>query len=254
MAVINPMDMAGRTVLVTGASSGIGRETAILLSQLGARLILIARDRARLAETLGLLESGDHVVQALDLASLADLPAQVKELAQGSGELYGLVHAAGRHTMRPLRALEPSELAAMMDIHVSAAVQLDRAFRQKGVHTSPASIVLLASVSGQVGQPGVSAYAASKGAVIALSRSLAMELAREGIRVNCVAPALVRTPMTQQIQQSLDAAQAAAVEAMHPLGIGEPRDVAHAIAFLLADTGRWITGTTLVVDGGYTAH
>jgi len=103
---------------------------------------------------------------------------------------------------------------------------------------------------GLVGQPAVTAYAASKGALIALAKSLAMEWAGDGIRVNCVAPGHVKTEMAAALQSMLTTEQFAAIEAMHPLGVGTARDVAHAIAFLLADSGRWITGTTLIVDGG----
>ena len=131
---------------------------------------------------------------------------------------------------------------------------LAKGFRQKGVHTDSGSIVLMASVMGLVGAVGRSVYCSSKGAVVGLTKSLALELARDGLRVNCVAPAFVATSMFQEMKTQLGAEQIGAIESAHPLGIGEPRDVAHAIAFLLADTGRWITGTTLVVDGGYTAH
>lgn len=254
MASVNPMDLTGRAILVTGASSGIGRATALLLGRLGARPVLVARDRGRLEAVASELQGSDPVVETLDLSDLAAIAGRVKELARGVGGLHGLVHAAGIHAMQPLRMLEPPDVDAVLRVNVAAAVQLVRGFRQKGVVARPASVVLLASVVGLVGQPGVAAYAASKGAVIALTKSSALELAREGIRVNCVAPSLVRTPMTDQILGNLDPAQVAAVEAMHPLGLGEPADVAHAVAFLLADTGRWITGTTLVIDGGYTAQ
>jgi NAD(P)-dependent dehydrogenase (short-subunit alcohol dehydrogenase family) len=104
-----------------------------------------------------------------------------------------------------------------------------------------------------VSRPGLTAYSTSKAALTGLARSLAVELARDRIRVNCVAPAWVRGEMTEQAFSNMTAEQVAQLEQAHPLGLGDPRDVAHAAAFLLADTGRWITGTTLLVDGGYTA-
>lgn len=252
--MLNPMDMSGRTVLVTGASSGIGRETAVLLSQLGARVILVGRNPERLAEALGRLEGTGHRSESLDLGELERIPDAVKRLASETGPLHGLVHAAGIHMLRPLRVASPANTDEVLRVNVSAAVQLVKGFRQKGVCAAPASVVLLSSVVGLVGQAGVSLYAASKGAVIALTKSLAVELAREGIRVNCVAPSLVHTEMSDKLLQSLGAEQRAAAEAMHLLGLGQPRDVAHAIAFLLAPTGSWITGSVLTVDGGYTAH
>jgi NAD(P)-dependent dehydrogenase (short-subunit alcohol dehydrogenase family) len=112
----------------------------------------------------------------------------------------------------------------------------------------------LSSVAGIVGQPGIAAYASSKAAVLGLTRCLALELAPEHIRVNCVAPAMVKTEMADQLFKSLSPEQVTEIEQAHPLGIGRPRDVAHAIAFLLSDDARWITGSVLVVDGGYTAR
>ena len=107
---------------------------------------------------------------------------------------------------------------------------------------------------GVVGQPGVSAYAATKGAIIALTKSLALEIARNRIRVNCVVPAQVQTEMALSLESSLTETQIKRIEEMHPLGLGQPRDVALSIAFLLSDASSWITGSALTVDGGYTAH
>lgn len=252
--MFNPMDMSGRLVLVTGASSGIGRETAVLLSRLGARLILIARDQGRLDETLATLEGGHHVAETIDLTDVGQIPGRIVELGQRHGKLSGLVHAAGVHLMQPLKLMEPEEFQRVLTINVVAAAQLVKGFRHRSVVANPASVVLLSSVLGLVGQPSISAYGASKGAVAAMTKSLALELARENIRLNCIAPSMVRTPMTDRIFQSLGGELSAGIEKMHPLGLGLPLDIAYAIAFLLAETGRWITGTTLVVDGGYTAH
>jgi NAD(P)-dependent dehydrogenase (short-subunit alcohol dehydrogenase family) len=252
--MINPMELENRIILVTGASSGIGRETAILLSQLGARLILVGRNAVQLEKTLALLEGTAHQVHAFDLSALDDIPRWMKEIIGESGPLHGLVHSAGMQFTRPLRITTVETMEDLMRVNVTAALFLAKAFRQKGVSTTGSSMVFLSSVMGIVGQAGQAAYSASKGALVTLTKSLALELSREDIRVNCVAPAVVRTEMTERMLQSLTPEQVTQIEAMHPLGIGNPRDVANAIAFLLADTGRWITGTTLVVDGGYTAH
>lgn len=252
--MINPMTLEERTILVTGASSGIGRETAILLSQLGARLILVGRNLEELEKTLSSLEGTAHQVHAFDLSAVDDIPRWMKEVVCKCGPFHGLVHCAGVQITKPLRILTSSNIDEVMKINVNASFGLIKGFRQKGVCANSGSVVLISSVMGLVGQPGISAYSASKGALVTLAKSLALELAKENIRVNCVAPAHVHTEMAEKLHETLTSEQVENIQKMHPLGIGNPRDVANAIAFLLADTGRWITGTTLVVDGGYTAH
>jgi NAD(P)-dependent dehydrogenase (short-subunit alcohol dehydrogenase family) len=252
--MLNPMDLTGQTILVTGASSGIGRETAILLSQLGARLILVGRNEKRLAETLRFLDGDGHKVEPFDLSLTDDIPRWMKTMSASSGPFHGLVHSAGIHKLRPLRVLSSLSVNEVMQINVGAAIGLARGFVQKGICAPNSSIVFLSSVAGLTGQAGVAAYAASKGAIVALTRALAVELAAEHIRVNCVSPGVVTTEMGQSLLGMLTAEQGAALEAMHLFGLGSARDVSYAIAFLLAETARWITGTVLVVDGGYTAH
>ncbi len=252
--MINPMELKDRTILVTGASSGIGRETAILLSELGARLFLVGRNSEQLDKTLSSLEGSAHQIYAFDLSVVDEIPRWMKEVTSANGPLHGLVHSAGVQFTRPLRIMSSESIEELMSVNVTAAIFLAKAFRQKGVSASGGSLVYLSSVMGLVGQSGQSAYSASKGALVSLTKSLALELSRENIRVNCVAPAMVSTEMTEKMLGLLTPEQVLQIEAMHPLGLGHPRDVANAIAFLLADTGQWITGTTLVVDGGYTAH
>lgn len=252
----NPLDLSGRTILVTGASSGIGREACVLFSELGARLVLVGRRREELERAASSLEPRDHRVEAFDLSGLDGISGWLRNVSDAIGPIDDLVHSAGVHFTLPLRATTPKQFADLMRVNVDAAFALARGFRQKGVRRvgSTSSVVFLSSVMGLVGQTGISAYSTSKGALVSLAKALALELAREGIRVNCVAPGVVRTRMAEGAEQMLTPEQYQAIEALHPMGTGTTRDVAHALAFLIADTGRWITGTTLVVDGGYTAH
>jgi NAD(P)-dependent dehydrogenase (short-subunit alcohol dehydrogenase family) len=248
----NPMDMNGSTVLVTGASSGIGRAVSIMLSRLGARLVLVGRNPERMASTLDQLEGDHHVVTHFDLTEIQRIPAWMKEIAVEGETLHGLVHCAGIQTVTPIQFLTIEAFDRTMDINVRSSFGLAKAFRQKTIGANNGCIVFISSIMGIVGQPGASAYCASKGAMVAMTKALALELAP--IRVNCVAPAVVQTSMTEKFKSKLTEAQFDEVVKMHPLGLGRDVDVAHAVAFLLADTGRWITGTTLVVDGGYSAH
>jgi NAD(P)-dependent dehydrogenase (short-subunit alcohol dehydrogenase family) len=252
--MLNPLDLRGRTILVTGASSGLGRETSILLSKLGARLILVSRNEERLNQTAELLDGSEHLIKPFDLTAFDNISTWLKSIAKEAGPLHGLVHSAGTQNIQPLRFSTSKDIENSMHLNVNSAILLAQAFRLKGVSAAGGSIVFISSVMGLVGQPLRSIYSAGKGALIALARSLALELARDKIRVNCVAPAFVKTAMLDTLQAVLTPEQFTAIEAQHPLGFGAPLDIAYAIAFLLADTGRWITGTTLVVDGGYTAQ
>jgi NAD(P)-dependent dehydrogenase (short-subunit alcohol dehydrogenase family) len=249
----NPMLMRGQTVLVTGASSGIGRETAILLSELEATVVLTGRDPNRLEETLSRMQGEGHRVEAFDLRESDAIPGWLRQITLQTGPLHGLVHSAGIHQAIPLRVVNGATVNEILHTNVTSAILLLRAFRQKGCSARGGGVVLLTSVAGLTGQPAIPAYSASKAALIGLARSAAMELAPEGLRVNCVAPGYVETEMGGALRDKITVEQFAAIENKHPLGIGKPRDVAHAVAFLLADTGRWITGTTLIVDGGYSA-
>jgi NAD(P)-dependent dehydrogenase (short-subunit alcohol dehydrogenase family) len=250
----NPLDLSGKTILVTGASSGIGRETAIVLSLLGARVVVAGRNEERLLSTLKLLAVGGHTHQVFDVAALDELPNWIQDVSRSVGAFHGLVHCAGCELIGPLRFLTVEDSERVMRTNFLSAVHLCKAFRVKSVHEKPASIVLISSVAGLVGEPAAAVYGASKAAIVGLVRALAVELAPEKIRVNCVAPGLVKTEMRDRMLAVYSPEQMQAIEQSHPLGVGTARDVANAIAYLVSSASRWVTGTALVVDGGYTAH
>ena len=242
-------------MLVTGASSGIGRETSRLLAELGAHVILVGRNAERLRTARAGLPGDGHTEESFDLvANLGLIPEWMKRIAQGSRPLTGIVHCAGIHIAVPLMGAKPQDYEKAYALNVVAGAMLVRGLRQRTVRANRPAVVFVSSILGLVGTAGVSPYSASKGAVTALARSLAIELATEGIRVNCVAPGLIKTEMTEELGRRFTLEQLEGFGRLHPLGIGEPRDVANAIVFLLSDAARWITGTTLVVDGGYTAQ
>ena len=251
---MNPLDLTGKTIMVTGASNGIGRSTSIYLSRMGARIVAVGRNQTRLEETLAALEPNQHRSYAIDLADVEPLPAWIRTVAAEVGPLYGLVHSAGTVLNRPLRVLSYADYSAIQRINVDAAVMLSKGFRQKGVRDeSGSAIVYVSSVVAFKTKPSLSAYAASKGALISLAQTLARELAADKVRVNCVCPGLVQTNMVSDLSGTIPEEQLKALTNEYPLGIGSPDDVAYAVAFLLAPAAKWITGSALVIDGGYSS-
>jgi NAD(P)-dependent dehydrogenase (short-subunit alcohol dehydrogenase family) len=244
----------GRTYLVTGASSGIGRGIAQMLADSGARVIVNGRRSNELNQVRDSLPGEGHIALARSLGDMDDSAQWIKELAQEFGPLSGFVHSAGIQPALPLKMLKHRHFEESMLINVEAGLGLIKGFRQKGVHTENGSVVFLASVMGILGQPLQSAYCATKGAIIAMTKATALELAKEGIRVNCVAPGIVETEMVDRLKSTMSEEQFQAIRNSHPLGLGTVEDVANAILFLLGEKSRWITGTTLIIDGGYSAQ
>jgi NAD(P)-dependent dehydrogenase (short-subunit alcohol dehydrogenase family) len=245
----------GRTIVVSGASSGIGRAVAVHLGQQGAGLVLIARNRERLEETARLANAPVCRILELDLSRPADIMPALSDAAASVGRLYGLCHAAGIVETLPLNVTSPEKLQAMMQVNYFSGIELARAItRRDNLSEDGGSILFISSIDALLGKPGQVSYSGSKGAVTAAARAMAAELARRGIRVNVLSPGIVRTDMTDKAFSRLSAQQVQALKDTHPLGFGLPGDVAHAAAFLLSPESKWITGVDLVVDGGCSAQ
>ena len=245
--------LEGRLILVTGASSGLGRETALLLGRLGARLALVGRDEGRLEEVAGQLGGGGHRVLPADLSDDKAADDLVTALVRDEGPLHGIFHSAGVSIVAPMRMTKRPQLEAMFGAAVFGGLGLARAASRKGTMCEGGSIVFMSSVSALRGRKGMVGYSAAKAATSGLVRALAVELADRGIRVNAIAAGAVETQMHEDFANSVSAEMMDNYRALHPLGFGRPSDVAHAAAFLLSDASRWITGIDLSVDGGYSA-
>ncbi len=253
MTAFNPMSLEGRTILVTGATSGIGKATAIYLSKLGARVVASGRNQERLDQVMAELDGTDHIGRLFDLSDLDAIVPWLKALCAEIGPLNGIAHCAGVQATRPIQAVKPDFVMDVLTQNLGAALMLAQAFRLKACHGSPASLVYCSSSAALRTAPGNVVYASSKGGIVSAVKGLGVELVRDGVRVNAVAPAMVDTPMSDQFRTILSEENFQRVVDMHPLGLGRPDDVAAAIAFLLADTSRWITGSILSVDGGFLA-
>lgn len=249
----NPMSLKGRNVLVTGATSGIGKATAIYLSRLGARVIATGRDPERLKQTMSLLVGTGHESKLFDLSQLDQIVPWMKALCADYGKLNGIAHCAGVQATRPIQSVSPEFINDLLMQNLGASLMLAQAFRLKACRGTPASLVFVSSSAALKTAPGNVVYAASKGGLISAVKTLGVEMVRDQIRVNAVAPAMVDTPMAENFRNILSEDNFQRVIDMHPLGFGKPDDVAAAIAFMIADTSSWITGTVMSVDGGFLA-
>jgi NAD(P)-dependent dehydrogenase (short-subunit alcohol dehydrogenase family) len=243
----SPFGLRGRTVLVTGASSGIGRETAIRISRLGGTIVGTGRSVERLEAMTRELEGEGHQTVPADLTMAAD----VARLVEACPQLDGVVHSAGQIKLYPVRLYNEGRLEGLTGINYRAPLVLTAELLKRGKILEGASIVMLSSIMSTVGTELNGIYAGTKGALAAVARCLALELAPRRIRVNSVAPAFVMTPMLERLGQQIELAP---FQDRHPLAFGMAADVANAITFLLSDAGRWITGTNMILDGGYSAR
>ena len=252
MNIATLLDLADRRILVTGASSGIGRACAIGASQLGATVILTGRRQDALGETLRQMENQDrHLVFPCDICD----SSAVTELVRFGGKIDGLVHAAGVGPMCPIGFVDEDHIQSVMRPNYIAFLELMKHYSKARNRSDRLSVVAVSSVSALAGWGGVVVYCGSKGALSASVRSLAMELAPKGVRVNAVCPSNIKTPMYEAGSVEMnDKASLRALMAKQPLGLGLPEQVASAVAFLLSDAASFITGVNLPVDGGYLAQ
>lgn len=253
----SPVDhflLKNRRVLVTGASSGIGSGIAILLSHLRANVICCGRDEARLQKTFDCLEGSGHAISSFDLMNVEKIHPWVVALSKQQGKIWGIVHAAGiQHTL-PASMITPEKFEQVIKLNSEAAFFLAKTMLSSSVRDEiGGSIVFISSIMSIVSQAAISSYSFSKAALSGLARSLAIEFAPKKIRVNCISPAFVKTPLLDDMTKKWNKDQIDELINRHPLGIGDIQDVAYSTAFLLSEAARWITGSNLIVDGGYTA-
>ncbi|KIB00059.1 short-chain dehydrogenase [Flavobacterium sp. KMS] len=248
------MSLAGKKYIITGASSGIGKATSLLLSKLGATLILIDLNEKGLLETAEMCENKTKVL-LVDLLDSNELKTKIVSAISEVGKVNGFVHLAGRPYLSPLKALNEKVLLDVLKINSIAGLELAKICSNKSVFSGESgAFVFISSVYGCVGSAANVGYAMSKSALHGITKSLAIELAPKGIRVNCIAPGFVKTNMLDSISGSFNSEYDELINKLHPLGLGNAEDVADSIAFLVSDMAKWITGSIINVDGGFTAQ
>jgi NAD(P)-dependent dehydrogenase (short-subunit alcohol dehydrogenase family) len=246
----NPFSLQGKRILVTGASSGLGYEIAISCARMGALIIATGRDQIRLAKTLDDLRAISdlpHIAIAADLTVAAEREALVASI---DDKIDGLAHCAGISRLCPIRLISEDYLKNLQAVNVDAPMLLTQGLLIRNRIAANGSILFIASIAAHIGVSGVGAYSGTKAALIAIARCLALEVVKHRIRVNCLSPALVETPMI--VGPGTGPGFVEGQRSVYPLGLGKPQDVANAAIFMLSGASSWITGTTLIMDGGLT--
>ena len=241
----------GKTILVTGASSGIGRQTAISISAMGGKVIATGRSEEKLNETMSALYGDGHMMVIADLTQEED----IKNLVSKIDKVNGVVHSAGIVEPFPARFINKEKIDQTFGINYTAPVVLMSNLLRTRKLEKPSSIVFISSFSSHYPYPTGGMYVSAKAALEAYAKVLAIENSSSGLRANCVCPALVKTGIYHQTFNTITDSKAEEkmlkYERFYPHGTGEPSDVANAIIFLLSDASKWIMGQSIILDGGY---
>lgn len=250
------LSIEGKVILITGAASGIGRQCAIEFAHAGAHLVLLDLNEEALLETKKVCEdSGARCfAHACDLTNTDILPKVIDGAVEAVGPINGLLHAAGIEKTLPFNKFTTADYEKIYTVNVISAMNLVSLLSKKKNRGDNAKFVFIASITAIVGRPGVNAYAASKGALVAAVKTMALELAPKGITINCISPGTILTPLMEKMLSTLSEEQRQERISGFPLGLGRPSDIAATAMFLMSDGARWITGQNIVVDGGYTSR
>ncbi len=243
----NPFSLEGKTLLITGASSGIGRGVCIDCSKMGATVHLMARNEGRLDETLSKMEGLNHQIHLADLCSTDDINALVDALPA----IDGVVLCAGIIKTMPVKNINEEAMMEIFNANIMGDIKLCSRLLKKKKLNHGGSVVFISSVSTFNVKVGNSLYSATKGAVNSFAKAMALEVSKQNIRVNCIQPGFVPSSILSSGAIEEDAFLKFYAE-RHPLGFGTPTDIANACIYLLSDAARWVTGSIFTVDGGYT--
>lgn len=249
----NPFSLKEKTIVVTGASSGIGRQCAIDCSRMGAKVVIVARNQERLYETLSMLEGEGHRSYIYDFTNADGVNGLVSSIVTDCGRISGLIYAAGIERSVPFKMVKAIDYNDVINVNTIGALEMAKCVSNiKNFVQTGGGIVLISSITSTIARAGTVAYSASKGALVSATRVMAVELSKRKIRVNCVSPGTVLTPLMQNYLDKLSEEEYNKRVSGFPLGLGETTDVSNACIYLLSDASRWVTGQNLIVDGGFT--
>lgn len=239
-------ELKGKTILITGGSSGIGRATALACAEQGAKVVILGTNQQRLDKVFELLKGSGHMKVNYDLLAHTDYNDLFADILNKVGKLDGMVHSAGMEGGIPLRVITWEKMDQIMSLNFFAFVELVKQYAKKR-YSNGGSIVGVSSFAADRGEVSMITYSASKGAMDAAVRCMAVELIPKGIRVNTVKPGMIATEMLERgLERGIEQEAAVGASAM---GIGAPEDVANAIMFLLSDLSKHTSGRTVFVDG-----
>lgn len=252
---MNKYSLANQHILLTGGSSGIGRGVALRISDLGAKVTIVARNQEKLCKVLNELTPGDHAIYSFDLNRVAEIEALVDQIVRERGKFDGMMYCAGQGSYRPFNMSKPTYMHEIMSINFFGFAETLRCVSKAKNCNHGASFIGMSSDSSLEGNKSLLAYSASKAAMNSAIRCASKELAAKGLRVNGIATGFIAN--TGLVAGNMERVGADAVSQFAAdrqlLGMGKPEFIADAAAFLLSDAAKFITGTIMVVDGGYLA-
>lgn len=242
----------GKKIIITGATSGIGEDSSYFLNELGANLILLGRNTEKLnklKENLG----NKHEFINCDLSEEDCIFNIIKNLPDKFLPLDAAFHASGSELIKSMKITKTKDLYKLISNSAAVALSLGRAALNKNLFKENASLIFMSSVSSICGTEGMTAYASSKGCIDSMIKSMSIELATRNIRINSIVAGAIKTPMHSKILNKMSKESILNYEKKHPLGFGSCEDISNLVSFLISDASKWITGTSIIVDGGYSA-
>jgi len=245
--------LQNKNILITGASSGIGKECAFRCYEEGAKVHLLGRNERSLKEIYAQLNDNNNSISVLDLQDFERYQNIIESIVTKHGKIDGFIHSAGYQITLPISAMNYQMYLDIFSVNTISAFEFIRLLSKRNYsNLSGMSIVLIASIMSIIANPALTAYCATKAALVGGAKALALELANKGMRINCISPGtLGDTAMTENLKKQISEEEFHKIEQEYPMGLGSIKDISSLCLFLLSDESKWITGQNIIIDGGY---